>query len=692
MADLVARLTLAEKVALLNANWPAIPRLDMPSYGWWNEALHGVARAGVATVFPQAIALSATWDQPLAKEVAGATSIEARAIYNRDRTKDAVPQWHGITFFTPNINIARDPRWGRVQETYGEDPWLTASMATAFVQGLQGDDSEHLRTAATLKHFVAHSGPESGRVFFDAQVDAHDLNATYMRQFRLVAQAAQPALFMASYNKLNGVPMQTNRHLLTDVLRKEWGFSGFIVSDCLAIRYLWRDVHAQVDAAHAAAAALGAGVDMSCWDDLLPLVQARNEGLVTDAAIDRSLGRVLDTAFRLGMFDPVGSGPYDGLAPSEIDSAQHRALALKAAEESVALLKNGAGALPLTYPSVRRVAVIGPTANSVDVLLGNYNGTPSSYTTILSGVRDVAAGLGINVSYIAGCALDGSPTVPQYADAVALAKKADAVIVVAGYSPKLEGEEGEGGDRSSLALPGHQADLLAAVASAGKPVILVLTGGSAISLADDDANANAILMSWYSGEEGGNAVAQTIFGFNNPAGRLPLTFYQSVDQLPALSDYDMRERTYRYFDGAPWRAFGFGLSFTTFRYANLQTAPGCALGASCSLTIDVTNTGQSAGDDVVEAYLKKPASKRNPLPELRELAGFARIALLPGQTETVQVSVAPDAFSQVAADGSSFRVSGSYDLAVGGTQPSADWTYPSEQDGILEKLQVLVRK
>ena len=526
-AALVARLTLDEKVAQLENAAPAIPRLGIAAYDWWSESIHGVARNGVATVFPQVIGLAATFDEDLVRRVGEAIAEEARAKFDASGARErGSRRYQGLTFFAPNVNIFRDPRWGRGQETYGEDPFLTARLAVAYVRGLQGDDPRHLRVAAVAKHFAVHSGPELDRHRFDARVDAHDLADTYLPQFEALVREAHVSGIMAAYNRVNGEPCTTSRTLLGEVLRKQWGFDGFVVGDCGAVVDLVRGHQAAPDEAHASALALTAGTDLDCGKSYRNLTAALSAGLVTEAEIDRALIRLFSVRFRLGLFDPpvVESGV--------VASPAHRALAREAAQKSLVLLEND-GALPIAA-GVRRIAVVGPTADDVDVLLGNYHGKPTAPVTLLAGIQAAAKARGIAIDYARGVTLTGQSGA-GLAEAVAVARGADLVIAVLGLSPRLEGEEGDpdganpAGDRRDMGLPGAQAALWGAVLETGKPTVVVLTGGSAIALPETARRPNAVVMAWYPGEEGGNAVADVLFG-DRGAVRAPADHVLSFGQ------------------------------------------------------------------------------------------------------------------------------------------------------------------
>jgi beta-glucosidase len=678
VADLVARMTPEEKIEQLVSDAPAIPRLGVPAYHWWSEALHGVARAGAATVFPQVIGLAATFDEPLVRRVAEAISDEARAKYHEAERRGEHGRYQGLTFFSPNLNIFRDPRWGRGQETWGEDPFLTARLGVAFVRGMQGDDARYLKTVATAKHFAAHSGPEALRHSFDARPTPHDLADTYLPQFEAVVREGPVASIMPAYNRVDGVPCAASRALLGDTLRRGWGFSGYVVSDCGAVGDIVDGHHAAASLEQAAALALGAGTDLSCGDEFAALRRARARGLVTDAAIDEAVTRLFSARFRLGMFDPPAAVPWAATPLSVVESPAHLALARQAARESLVLLENRGALLPLG-PRIRRLAVVGPVADDLDVLLGNYHGKPSRPVTLLEGLRAAARARGIEVVAARGAPLAGrGGSSAQLTDAARVARGADVVVATLGLSARYEGEEGEtaenpSGDRSSLGLPGAQQHLLEALVATGKPVVLVLTAGSALSLPWAAAHVPAILYAWYPGAEGGAALADVLFGDASPAGRLPVTIYRSADDLPPFADYSMRGRTYRYLDKPPLWPFGHGLSYTTFVYSNLVVAPELAPGQDVALSVDVENSGAHAGDEVVEVYVTQPD-----LPAYaprRWLAGFARVPLAPHERRTVNLLLPARALTLVDEAGRRAPISGDLWIAAGGRQPDREWRH-----------------
>jgi beta-glucosidase len=813
--DLISRMTVEEKASQLVNQARAIPRLNVPAYDWWSEALHGVANSGFATVFPQAIAMGATWDTPLLHEVAIVISTEGRAKHHEAVRQGRRDIFEGLTFWSPNINIFRDPRWGRGQETYGEDPFLTGRMGIAFVTGMQGDDPKYYRVIATPKHFAVHSGPEPMRHFFDVDVSKHDMEDTYLPAFRAAVTEGKAGSVMCVYNSVKGQPGCANTFLLQDQLRGKWGFQGYVVSDCDAVADIERGHHYTNTQAEAAAVSLKAGTDNECADftakakdnsDYVKYVDAVKQGLLTSGDLDVSLRRLFMARFKLGQFDPPEMVKYAQIPLSENDTEASRQLALKAARKTMVLLKND-GVLPLAS-TTKRIAVVGPLADQIYVLEGNYNGTPSRATSALDGIKKqfpggkvtfepgtdflrpptvVEASLlstpdgkpGLKAEYFAGKEFQGQPILtrmdptvdfgwesrpsapegakeysvrwtgfitptqsgkytigldgladrlyldgklvvddstmhapqpktaelqlekghkyaikieqnlglgvmtklvwaPLLADpkgrAVEAAKQADVVIAVVGITSRLEGEEMDvtvpgfkGGDRTSIDLPKDEEDLLKAVKATGKPLVVVLMSGSALSVNWANENANAILEAWYAGEEGGAAIAETIAGVNNPAGRLPVTFYKGVDQLPIFEDYSMSNRTYRYFAGKPLYPFGYGLSYSKFAYDNAKlSAESIKAGDSLAVDVDVHNTSQRDGDEVAQVYLNFPKAPGAPI---RALRGFTRVSIPAGQTQHVHFDLSPRDLSLVNNDGDRMVAAGKYTISIGGGQP-----------------------
>lgn len=827
--DLVARMTLEEKISQMMNQAAAIDRLGIPEYEWWNEALHGVARAGHATVFPQAIGLAATWNTDLMFEVADVISTEARAKHHEFVRKGERGRYQGLTFWSPNINIFRDPRWGRGQETYGEDPYLTARLGVAFVKGLQGNDPRYLKVVATPKHYAVHSGPEPERHSFDAISSQRDLEETYLPAFRATILEGGAESVMCAYNRTNGEPCCTSKPL-NDILRKQWGFNGYIVSDCGAIDDIYLRHRYVKTEAEASALAVKAGTDLTCGREYRSLSQAVKDGLISEREIDVAVKRLMTARFKLGMFEPPEMVAYAQIPFSANDSETHRQLALQASRESLVLLKNENKTLPLKK-DLKTIAVIGPSADSLGILLGNYHGHPTKYVTPLAGIRARVSpetrvlhspgmyptgvftepisssalssdGPGLRGEYFNNRELKGEPVLtrrdPQidfewgslspganvikdnfsvrwsgklsppesgeyligisgnggmrlvidgetvieeltnrrtrsiskkisftagrtygvrleyfensnhYAsaklnwappgaatklkkEALAIAREADAVIMVMGITPSIEGEEMDvqiegfrGGDRIEIALPGPQEDLIKAVQALGKPVVLVLHGGSALAVNWANDNVPAILKAWYPGQDGGTAIAEVLFGDYNPGGRLPVTFYKSVSQLPPFTDYKMQGRTYRYFKGDPLYPFGFGLSYTTFKYSGLQfESDRVRAGESVKVTVEVMNSGTLAGDEVVQLYVTDVSSSF-PVP-IRSLAGAKRIFLNPGEKKRLSFTITPEQMSVVDDSGKRLIEPGEFLVNVGGKQPGFTGHADAKTTGVVSR-------
>jgi beta-glucosidase len=663
----------------------AIPRLGVPAYEWWSEALHGVARAGRATVFPQAIALAATFDEMLMLRVATVISDEGRAKFNLAQARGIRSRYHGLTFFSPNVNIFRDPRWGRGHETFGEDPLLTARMGVAFIAGMQGDDPHYWKTVATAKHFAVHSGPDADRHVFDAHVSAHDLADTYLPHFEATVREGRVASIMAAYNRVGGEAAVASQTLLADTLRARWGFTGYVVGDCGAVADVTQRHKIVATLAEAAALSLRAGTDLDCGRAYASLNQALVRGLIKEADLDRAVVRLFTARFRLGLFDPPDRVPWSGLGAETVEAPAHLALAREAAARAIVLLENRGGALPIAA-SVRRLAVVGPMADDLPVLLANYHGIPSHPVKLLDGIRAAARARGISVGYAPGARLiETSPG--AIADAVATARDSDAVIAAVGLDPRLEGEEhgnrfNPGGDRLNLDLPAAQRQLVEALFATGKPVIVVLTGGSALAVPWLTARAAAVLQVWYPGVEGGHAVADVLFGDANPAGRLPITIYRSVGDLPPFADYAMRGRTYRYFEGEPLYGFGYGLSYTTFRYTQI----GAVAGARAAAAVELENAGSRAGDEVVQLYII-PRNAPAYAPR-RWLVGYSRVTLKPGERRIVKIPFGPNALTYIDESGVRHPLDGEVTVAMGGRQPDKLGQYESDTQGATTPLRL----
>lgn len=682
--DLISRLTLEQKVSLLNYASPAIPELGIQQYCWWNEALHGSARNGLATVFPQAIGMGASWDNELVRQVFDVVSTEQRIKFNTARAGDGVEIYHGLTVWTPNINIFRDPRWGRGQETYGEDPYLMTVMGRSVVNGLQGDpDARYDKLHACLKHFAVHSGPEYNRHIFNIEdVSWRDLNETYLYAFERLVKTTDVKEVMCAYQALDGKPCCGNDRLLTKILREQWGFKGLVVTDCWAVR----DFHTEGchnlypgDPAAASAHAVLSGADLECGTSFPALVEAVGNSLILESEIDTSLHRLLKARFELGEMDPQRKVKWSRIPSDRLACDEHRELALEMARKSMTLLQNNNSVLPLRKDA--RYAVVGPNAADSVVLWGNYNGNPRKTITVLEGIQEK---VGVeNVVYSSGCdiALLDDSELPDKFDA-GIFKNVDAIIFVGGLSPMLEGEEQpvksieewdmesdemkyqlmpvnykgfHAGDRTSIELPETQRQYIRNLASLEKPLVLVNLSGSAIALEPESENCDAILQAWYGGEAGGKAVADVLFGDYNPAGRLPVTFYASDAELPEFEDYDMDNRTYRYFKGTPLFPFGHGLSYTTFEYGDAVVSDGL-------LTVPVTNTGSVNGEEVVQVYVKSVADVDGPTKSLR---GFRRVPIKVGETVNVEIPFEIDLFNP--ATGKMETSDGEYLIYYGGS-------------------------
>lgn len=696
VSDMVDRMTTEEKISQMMNAAPAIDRLGIPEYNWWNECLHGVARAGLATSFPQAIGLGATWDQDLIFRVSTTISDEARAKYHEFIRNGSRKIYQGLTFWSPNVNIFRDPRWGRGQETYGEDPFLTGKIAVQFVKGLQGDDPKYFKTIATLKHFAVHSGPEPERHSFDAVTDERDFRDTYLPQFEMGIKEGKAYSVMCAYNRYKGETCCGSSKLLNGILRTEWGFDGYVVSDCGAISDIYRGHKVVATAAEAAALGVKSGIDLECANVYRNLKESLEKNLITIQDIDVALKRLFTARFRLGMFDPPEMVKYSQIPYSEVDCEKNKALAKETALKSIVLLKNKDNTLPLKK-NIGTVAVIGPNSDQSFVLLGNYNGTPSDPITPLRGIKEKLAGVS-EVLYAQGCpwatGMPGQKSPEELkAEALEVAGKANVIIMCMGITPRLEGEEMrvtvdgfKGGDRTRIDLPDVQQDLIKAIYALGKPVILVLLNGSALAVNWEKDNIPAILETWYGGQAAGQALADVIFGDYNPGGRLPVTFYKSVNDLPDFTDYKMENRTYRYFKGEPLYAFGYGLSYTTFKYSKFSVAKTYYTGDTIKVSVNVKNTGKIAGDEVVQLYISNLSSSV-PVP-IRALKAFKRIHLLPGEVKTVSFSIAPEAFSVIDEQNKRVVKPGLFEFTVGGGQPEKSKT--GKNDKVLKKVLTLL--
>ena len=668
--ELVAQMELEEKAGQLRYDAPAIPRLGVPAYNWWNEALHGVARAGTATSFPQAIGLAAMFDDELLEKLGDVAATEGRAKYNAYSKEEDRDIFKGLTFWSPNINIFRDPRWGRGHETYGEDPYLTSRMGTAYVRGLQGDGPV-MKSAACAKHFAVHSGPEALRHRFNAEATPKDMTETYLPAFESCVVDAQVEAVMGAYNRTNGEPCCGSRTLLTDLLRDKWGFQGHVVSDCWAIRD-FHEGHMVTDTpTQSVALALENGCDLNCGDSFRCMLRALGERLITEEQITAAAERLFTTRYLLGI---LGEGSeFDSIPYEVVECEDHLALAQEAARKSCVLLKNS-GLLPLDAETVGTVGVIGPNANSRAALVGNYHGTASRYVTVLEGIQDAMAGKG-RVLYSEGCGLFkdrveglGQPG-DRLAEAVIVAKHSDVVVLVLGLDETLEGEEMDAGnnaescgDKPDLLLPAPQRELLHKVLETGTPTVVVLMAGSAIDLSEAEEKADAVLLSWYPGAGGGKTVADLLFGAVSPSGKLPVTFYhnEALYELPAFTDYSMKNRTYRYYTGTPLYPFGYGLTYGDVVVTDVTADREKAI-------VTVENRGSRETEDVVQLYMKdnqSPDAPTNPV-----LCGFRRVALLPGEQKIVEISIDPHAFTVVNDQGERVPGSGSWTIYAHTGQP-----------------------
>jgi beta-glucosidase len=680
VADLVSRMTLAEKADQMLHEAPAIPRLGIPAYNWWNEGLHGVARAGVATVFPQAIGLAATWDVPLVHRVATAISDEARAKHHEYVRQGDHGMYKGLTIWSPNINIFRDPRWGRGHETYGECPHLTARLGVAFCRGLQGDHTKYLKTVATPKHYAVHSGPESLRHSFDAVVSQKDLRETYLPAFEACITEAGAESIMAAYNRMNGEPCSASPTLLDKILRQEWGFGGFVVSDCWAIKDIHENHKVTTSFEESAALAVKAGCDLNCGCTYGYIPEAVAKGLLTEADIDLCLMRLYRARMRLGMFDPPDEVPYASIPYEVNDSDEHRQLALDAARASIVLLKNDK-LLPLKK-NLGHIAVIGPNAYDHHVLVANYFGEPSRAVTPLDGIR-AAVSKKTKIGYAQGCKrlgdkTDGLGRAGNLSEAVSVAQRAEMVVLCLGLDADIEGEQGDagnseaGGDKKDLRLTGLQNRLLEAVVALGKPTVLVVLAGSPLDLgwAHDQAGVGAIVQAWYPGEEGGTAIADVLFGNESPAGRLPVTFPRRIEDVPEFTSYAMKGRTYRYLEAAPLYPFGYGLSYTRFAYRELAASKvSLAAGETTQVSVVVENVGKRESDEVVQLYVKD--LEASVVVPHHSLKGFQRVHLRPREAKRVTFDLGGRELAIVDEAGRRVLEPGRFRIYVGGSQPDA---------------------
>ncbi|MGM9537569.1 MAG: glycoside hydrolase family 3 C-terminal domain-containing protein [Candidatus Onthomonas sp.] len=673
---LVEQMTLKEKVSQMLSWAPAIPRLGIPAYNWWNEGIHGVGRAGVATVFPQAIGMAAAFDEDMMEQVGDTIATEARGKYNLHRRYEDRDIYKGLTYWAPNVNIFRDPRWGRGHETYGEDPYLTSRLGVRFVEGLQGHDPKYLKVAACAKHYAVHSGPEDQRHYFNAQVNQQDLWETYLPAFRALVQEAGVESVMGAYNRTNGEPCCGSKTLLKDILRDTWGFEGHVTSDCWAIKD-FHEGHMVTDGPVASVTmAVENGCDLNCGDLFVYLEQAVQEGRLPESKLDEALVNLFATRMKLGMFDPEEDVPYNQIGFDQVDSPEARALNLQVAEKCLVLLKNKGGLLPLDKSKLKTVGVIGPNADNRKALLGNYEGTSSRYITVLEGIEDYL-GDDVRVRYSEGCPLFGdrfqnlSQSNDRLSEVRGVCAESDVVIACMGLDSGLEGEEGDqgnqfaSGDKPGLKLPGHQEEILRAIVESGKPVVLVLLSGSALAINYADEHVDAILQGWYPGAQGGKAIARVLFGEAAPQGKLPVTFYRSDEELPPFTDYSMQGRTYRYMQQQALYPFGYGLTYTRFRFGPVEASTAQVGEEGVDLTLSVTNVGQRAGRETVQAYVKAQRPD-TPNPQLKALA---KVSLEPGETGKVTLHLPLSAFALCDETGTAVVEPGAYTVYVGASQP-----------------------
>lgn len=676
--ELVAQMTLEEKVGQTLYQAPAIPRLGIKAYNWWNEALHGVARAGTATVFPQAIGMAATFDEDLLEQVGDAVSTEARAKFNMQQKADDTDIYKGLTFWAPNVNIFRDPRWGRGHETFGEDPYLTSRLGVRYVMGLQGHDEDYLKAAACAKHFAVHSGPESVRHEFNAEVSEQDLRETYLPAFKACVQEGKVEAVMGAYNRTNGAPCCGNSYLLQDILRKEWGFEGHVTSDCWAIKDFHEGHLVTSTPVESVSMAMNNGCDLNCGNLFHFLTQAVENGMVDEKRLDEAVENLFMARMKLGVLDKKEENPFDKIPYTVVDSEEMRKLNREVARRSVVLLKNENHILPLDKKKLHTIGVIGPNADSRKALVGNYEGTSSRYITVLEGIEDYV-GENVRVLYSEGCHLYRDRTSnlamehDRDSEVRAVCEASDVVIAVVGLDATLEGEEGDtgneygSGDKPNLNLPGLQPDIIRIAKESGKPVIVVLLAGSAMALSWEDEHVDAILDGFYPGAQGGAAIAEILFGGANPEGKLPITFYQTTEELPEFTDYAMKGRTYRYMENEALYPFGYGLSYTTYAYGNLECVKPFDAQDGITLQVTVTNTGDREGTETLQVYVK---AKREGTPN-PQLKYVKKITLKPGESVAEEIHLSPEAFMLYDEKGNFTLEKGAYDIFVGGCQPDA---------------------
>ena len=675
-AELVSKMTLKEKISQMLSWAPAIERLGIPAYNWWSEGIHGVGRAGTATVFPQAIGMAAAFDPDMMHKVGETVGVEARGKYNMCRSYGDRDIYKGLTVWAPNINIFRDPRWGRGHETYGEDPYLTSRLGVNFVEGMQGDDPDYLQAAACAKHFAVHSGPEDQRHYFNAEVNQQDLWETYLPAFRALVEEAGVEAVMGAYNRTNGEPCCGSKTLLKDILRGKWHFQGHVTSDCWAIKD-FHEGHMVTDGpVDSVSLAVNNGCDLNCGNLYVYLEQAVAEGKVKEETIDECVTHLFTTRFKLGMFDEDDKVPYNKLGHDAVDTAASKAFNLEVAEKILVLLKNKDNILPLDKSKLKSIAVVGPNADSRKALVGNYEGTASRYFTVLDGLHEYL-GDDVQIRYSEGCHLyaDKLNGLAQEGELISEVKgvcaESDVVICCLGLDSGLEGEEGDqgnqfaSGDKPNLNLPGHQEEILRVCLDSGKPVVVVVLSGSALAINTAENEAAAVLQAWYPGAMGGLAVARALFGEVNPQGKLPVTFYHSDADLPSFTDYAMKGRTYRYIETEPLYPFGYGLSYTRFTFNDAAVSAGTAGPDGVDVSVTVRNEGSRAGTETVEVYVK---AERPGTPNA-QLKGLAKVSLQPGEEQRVTVHLPLAALALCDEAGVSQVLPGDYTLWVGGNQP-----------------------
>ncbi|MGB8451921.1 MAG: glycoside hydrolase family 3 C-terminal domain-containing protein [Anaerocolumna sp.] len=677
-AALVAEMTLEEKVYQTLHGSAEIKRLGVKAYNYWNEALHGVARAGVATVFPQAIGLAATFDEDFLEKVADCISTEGRAKFNLQQEYGDTDIYKGLTFWSPNVNIFRDPRWGRGHETYGEDPYLTSRLGVRFIKGLQGNDKKYMKAAACAKHFAVHSGPEDIRHSFDAKVSQKDLYETYLPAFKACVQEGKVEAVMGAYNRTNGEPCCGSKTLLKDILRDKWGFKGHVTSDCWAIKDFHENHMVTSTPVESVALAMNNGCDLNCGNIFVHLLQAVRDGLVEEATLTRAVIRLFTTRMKLGLFDAPEKVPYNTISYDMVDNKEQKALNIEAAKKSIVLLKNKNGILPLDKNKLKTVGVIGPNADNRKALIGNYEGTASEYVTVLEGIREYL-GEGVTIRYSEGCHLfkdkvSGlSKTNDRLAEVKAVADASDVLIACLGLDAGLEGEEGDegnefsSGDKPNLKLPGLQEDILKVLADSGKPVVLILLSGSALAVTWADEHIPAIVQAWYPGAQGGRSVAQMLFGEFSPEGKLPVTFYRTSEELPAFTDYNMTGRTYRYMKQDALYPFGYGLSYTEFAVEGASVNRSVfAPEDNIECSIKIKNTGKIDGSETIQIYVKALDAEGAPNHQLK---GIKKVFLTAGEDTAVNVTLPAKAFALYNEEGKLVLNAGSYEVYIGTSQP-----------------------